>query len=382
MKKLLGFLTKPVNVGLFSLSLFVGGIVFWGGFNTFMEYTNRMEFCIGCHEMADNVYVEYQQTIHYTNRSGVRTICSDCHVPEEWWPKLKRKIRATNELFHWATGSIDTKEKYEAKRLELAQRVWDEMKGNDSHECRNCHSYDAMHWQSQQPKAAMTMMRAANDNKTCIDCHKGIAHKLPNMTQSFQARREYLEEETAGSVSAGDFAVAYAIKNLYAEAEEEAKPIANILPMSRVEVLETHGDWAKVKFSAWDREGGSDWFAKPGPLAKVGKIKRGARDIMETGESFVDEKTTLTWNAVSLTAWTKMDGLSGDEDKVRAYATSLWRADCNLCHELYPQDMFDARNWEKYVKKMRRFTSLDADQTQAVLKLIQEGAIDMKGEGQ
>jgi len=60
---------------------FVSGIVFWGGFNTGMEATNQLEFCVGCHEMRDNVYQEYKYTIHYSNRTGVRAVCSDCHVP-------------------------------------------------------------------------------------------------------------------------------------------------------------------------------------------------------------------------------------------------------------------------------------------------------------
>jgi cytochrome c-type protein NapC len=99
----------------------VGGIIFWGGFNTAMEATNTMEFCISCHEMRDNVYKEYQQTIHYQNRTGVRAVCSDCHVPKEWVYKVKRKIQASNELWHKMLGSVDTPEKFDAKRLELAK---------------------------------------------------------------------------------------------------------------------------------------------------------------------------------------------------------------------------------------------------------------------
>ena len=55
---------------------FVSGILFWGGFHTGLEMTNTLEFCIGCHEMRDTVYQEYKQTIHYSNRTGVRAICS------------------------------------------------------------------------------------------------------------------------------------------------------------------------------------------------------------------------------------------------------------------------------------------------------------------
>ena len=89
---------------------FAAGIIFWGGFNTAMEATNTMGFCISCHEMRDNVYQEYRHTIHYQNRSGVQATCSDCHVPDPWVHKVVRKIKATKELYGWATGKIDTPE--------------------------------------------------------------------------------------------------------------------------------------------------------------------------------------------------------------------------------------------------------------------------------
>ena len=90
---------------------FAGGIIFWGGFNTGMEATNTMEFCIGCHEMKDNVYEEYKTTIHYSNRTGVRAVCSDCHVPKDWTHKMIRKVKASYEVWGKLTGKIDTKEK-------------------------------------------------------------------------------------------------------------------------------------------------------------------------------------------------------------------------------------------------------------------------------
>ena len=157
----------------------IGGVVFLGGFNTFMEYTNTLRFCVSCHEMDQLVFQEYKKTIHYTNRTGVRVICSDCPVPKEWTPKLIRKIRATNELFHKILGSIDTPEKFEAKRLELAEHVWASMEASDSRECRNCHSFEAMDFEKQRRRVRKIHPEAMREGKTCIDCHKGIAHKLP-----------------------------------------------------------------------------------------------------------------------------------------------------------------------------------------------------------
>ena len=157
----------------------IAGIVFWGGFNTFVEYTNTLQFCVSCHEMDQLVYQEYKKTIHYKNRTGVRVICSDCHVPKEWTPKLIRKVQATNELFHKILGSIDTPEKFEAKRLQLAENVWASMEATDSRECRNCHSFEAMDFEKQRRRVRKIHPEAMREGKTCIDCHKGVAHKLP-----------------------------------------------------------------------------------------------------------------------------------------------------------------------------------------------------------
>ncbi|MBU1690814.1 MAG: NapC/NirT family cytochrome c [Gammaproteobacteria bacterium] len=160
---------------------FISGIIFWGGFNTAMEATNSLEFCLSCHEMKNTVYQEYKTTIHASNRTGVRAVCSDCHVPRDWIHKMQRKIQASGEVWGKLTGSIDTKEKFEAKRLELAQHEWDRMKKSDSRECRNCHSYEGMNMEVQDKMAKKKHTQAAEpgSGKTCIDCHKGIAHKLP-----------------------------------------------------------------------------------------------------------------------------------------------------------------------------------------------------------
>ena len=159
---------------------FFSGIIFWGGFNTVMEATNTLEFCVSCHEMRDTVYQEYKKTIHYSNRTGVRAICSDCHVPKAWTAKLVRKIQATfKEVPHKVLGSIDTPEKFEAKRLELAKQEWDRLKKNDSLECRNCHSFEGMSKDAQTSTSWRQHQAAQNKGETCIDCHKGIAHKKP-----------------------------------------------------------------------------------------------------------------------------------------------------------------------------------------------------------
>ena len=159
---------------------FFSGIIFWGGFNTGMEATNTLEFCNSCHEMRDTVYREYKETIHYSNRSGVRAVCSDCHVPKDWVHKVARKIQASGEIYGKIMGTIDTPQKFEAKRLELAEREWRRMKATDSRECRNCHSLESMAKEAQTSTAWRRHQGAPKKGETCIDCHKGIAHKEPD----------------------------------------------------------------------------------------------------------------------------------------------------------------------------------------------------------
>jgi cytochrome c-type protein NapC len=180
--KFIAFIRKPsAKYSILAISGlgFLAGIIFWGGFNTGLEMTNSLEFCISCHEMRDNVYAEYKETIHFSTRTGVRAICSDCHVPKDWTHKMIRKSQASFEVLGKIMGSIDTKEKFEAKRMELATHEWNRMKVTDSRECRNCHSFEAMSAELQKQTPYKKHMKAKDEGKTCIDCHKGIAHHLP-----------------------------------------------------------------------------------------------------------------------------------------------------------------------------------------------------------
>ena len=180
-----GMLKRPsrhLGFGVLTAGGFVAGIAFWGGFNTALEATNTETFCTSCHEMRDNVYQELKTTVHYSNRSGVRATCPDCHVPHRWTDKVARKMQASKEVWGKAFGTIDTREKFLAKRRDLAEHEWARLKANDSLECRNCHEFESMDLSRQSPRAANFHSTAlAGDKKTCIDCHKGIAHKLPDM---------------------------------------------------------------------------------------------------------------------------------------------------------------------------------------------------------
>lgn len=141
--------------------------------------TSSNKFCVGCHEM-NTPLVEYQDTIHYKNRSGVRANCADCHNPHGYPEKLWVKaISGAKDIYGHYTGIIDTPEKFEARRLHMATSEQNRMRKNDSAECRYCHDFQAMNPAKQKPFARTEHQRAVTEKLSCIDCHKGIAHNEP-----------------------------------------------------------------------------------------------------------------------------------------------------------------------------------------------------------
>lgn len=192
---------SKIGIGFIILVSALGGIFAWGGFNVALEHTNTEAFCSDCH--MNDVVPEYRASSHYSNRSGVKAICADCHLPHEFIPKWTRKIEAAKEVYAHLIGKVDTKEKFEAHRLEMAEREWARMKANNSQECRNCHNFEDMDFTLQKNVSARMHAMAEKEGKTCIDCHKGIAHNLPHMKnvesgfkpKSYQAKEENKAEQ-------------------------------------------------------------------------------------------------------------------------------------------------------------------------------------------
>jgi len=160
------------------LAFFVG-VGFTGGFFGGLQYASTEAFCSSsCHEMNAPAQ-ELSHTAHFSNAFGVRAGCADCHVPPAFIPGLIRHAEASREVWGHLIFELSTPAKFEAHRLELAQAVWKELKGNDSAECRSCHTPAAMAFAKQPASAASAHQGLAKSGMTCIDCHKGIAHTLP-----------------------------------------------------------------------------------------------------------------------------------------------------------------------------------------------------------
>ncbi|RLA31134.1 MAG: cytochrome c-type protein YecK [Gammaproteobacteria bacterium] len=161
--------------------MFAFGLFSMIGFEVVLHKTGTEEFCTtACHSMTSYTVPEWRESIHYKNRSGVKAACPDCHIPKSYPEYLWAKAYdGTRHLIGEIVGSIDTPEKYEQRRLIMAERVWRIMKSSDSRECRSCHIVESMQVTDQDQRASRAHSLGLAAGETCIDCHKGIAHVTP-----------------------------------------------------------------------------------------------------------------------------------------------------------------------------------------------------------
>ncbi|MBT4492241.1 MAG: cytochrome C [Gammaproteobacteria bacterium] len=158
--------------------MLVVGAIGLGTTNFIVHATSSTQFCFSCHSHEVNIRAEYEESSHFNNPSGMRVACSDCHLPKDnWFELMATKIIVSADIVPELMGKVDTPEKWEAHRAEMAEKVWAEYRANDSRYCRTCHQVEAMEGQS---AIAVKLHQSLGENgKTCIDCHKGMAHALP-----------------------------------------------------------------------------------------------------------------------------------------------------------------------------------------------------------
>jgi trimethylamine-N-oxide reductase cytochrome c-type subunit TorC len=360
----------------------VAGVIGWGGFNTAMEATNSLEFCVSCHEMRNTVFKEYQTSIHYANASGVRAVCSDCHVPKQWVPKVIRKIEASNEIYHKLIGTIDTPEKFEAARLGLARKVWATMKETDSRECRNCHSFQAMDFHKQRPNASETMQKGMTDGKTCIDCHKGIAHKMPDMSVGY---RSIFNELAAAAKTlqpkAGDELTTLLTTSFYLDKPKPDDPAdGRLLAATPMKVVSVDGPWVQTQLAGWQQEGSERMlYARQGKRIPSAALGPEAVEKVARASTMTDPDTDQVWSQGTLTVWVKNENLVADLAKLNSYSAEMYSASCGLCHALPPTGHYLANQWIGNLNAMKRFVALDDEQYRLMQKYVQMNAQDTGG---
>jgi trimethylamine-N-oxide reductase cytochrome c-type subunit TorC len=357
----------------------MAGAVFFGVFQLSMKVTDNIAFCTSCHSMG-TAYQEYQESAHYRNVSGVRAICTDCHVPSEWGPYVLAKIEATRDLVAEVRGTIDTPEKFAAKRLELAQRVWARMEASDSRECRSCHSHEAMVVAAQVEDAQAQHPRAITKGETCIDCHKGLVHAMPDLGPLAQVAFANLEA-TLGKVAADAGTVhSLATQPFFLDAGGETRG-GQVLAGIPLAAMESADGMVKVRLSGWRQEGADRvLYAEAGKRILIASLSSDAQEALQSsGDSVVLEDTGQTWTPGTLEGWLPVEKLTADTEALWEYAGALYSTNCSLCHALPHANEFAANLWMGQLQAMVPSTSLEKDEARLVQTYLQLHAADMGG---
>ena len=333
--------------------------------------------------VRENVYDHYAQSSHFTNASGVQATCADCHVPHDLQGKVVRKFRGLNELYHHYAGTIGTPEKFEANRARMAEKVWAEFEANDSAACRACHSSDAMTIAAQSAEAQKAHPQAIEQGKTCIACHKGLVHEMPDLSGGYIAMFEDMRRTAQRQGARADTLYPISEKPIFAEAsavDPEARGEGSLLAATELSVLEREGDALRVRVDGWRQQGvDRAIYELMGHRIFSVVLTPAAAGGVTVHETKLDEATDLTWERVSHEFWISDDDLIADLDRIWDYGAEMNQASCATCHSLVAPSHFLANQWPSIVKAKERFTSLDKQQTRMLQKYLQMHAKDTGG---
>ncbi len=377
-------LLKPsskIGLGLLLIIGFAGGVWFWAGFSASMDATNTEEFCLSCHTMEDNMLPELKKTVHFKNRTGVRAMCSDCHVPHSFTDKMARKMQASREVLSHVMGDIGTREKFLEHRVVLAQREWGRFKANSSKECRACHDYDSMDFDAMRVTSQMIMRSAAERDASCVDCHKGIAHELPDTEGMHNPAFDSLLSE-AGSTSIKEGGTYFNVvpQALYTSADK-ATQAGTIEIATPVKVLAHEGDMTQIELDMWRKNKGFGrvWYTYFGlniPDVTINKDLASDESLITVSESKEDPLTGLEWQKVSTKFWVADGGLMESIEPAWDIASQTYAENCSTCHRQPAASAHDANQWPGLWSGMVGFTNLDDDTGALVLKYLQLNSSD------
>lgn len=380
-KQIKSFFLKPSNrigLGVLVTLGFIAGAIAWQQFNNVMDATSTEEFCVSCHSM-ETPLEELKQTVHWSNNSGVRATCPDCHLPHDKTAKYARKMQASREVLAELSGKYNEEGSFEEHRAEMAEREWARFAANGSKECKNCHSYDRMNFEKMSKAAQKAMKPAAERNQSCVDCHKGIAHHLP-AKKADTGNTSKFEAFVVSDIKPSQQYYAKAIVPLFAD-ESLTQNIGHLETAAPVNAVKSTDKGDLVELVMWrkDKGFGRIWYNQFGKnitdavLTKEFMQSEPQYTVLETKE---DPLTGLTWQKVKLPVWIAKNQLISDVNTVWETAENVYKTQCSTCHRQPHVDHFDSNTWIGLFKGMVGFTNIDEATDKEVLRYLQLHASD------
>lgn len=352
------------------------GAAILAGVQYAMKVTSTTEFCVSCHSMQ-KPQAEWETSVHFSNRKGIRAECADCHIPQDnVFHYVKTKVFAVKDLWNtYVTDKLPDEEAFEKHRLEMAKSVWEDLKQNNSATCRNCHSFEAMEIASQVPAAQKMHKTGIETNQTCIDCHKGVAHFMPEMEVDDKAAYGELTKH-AGEFNDTD-------KTLYSLMMNPAQLIQDgevrLMPFAELNNWKQEGDEITATIHGWQQAGAETVvYAQLGQrimLALGDGIAKNAK-VLQTVH---DKVTDSDWKEVTFEVKVAKNSLTSNLQALNQFGNNLNQTHCSGCHAPISAGHYTANQWIGVVNSMKDRTSMTADDVRAVTIYLQRNAKDFGG---
>ena len=227
---------------------------------------------------------------------------------------------------------------------------------------------------------AKRMREGLAAGQTCIDCHKGIAHKLPDMAQGYRKLYAGLVAMAQAQGGTGDMLYPIATISYYlaaADASAGADVAGSLLVATPLKVLDRSGGAIQVEIDGWQQDQvdqviyalrGQRIFRATAKPAAVGKIDRLSTET--------DPATDLVWHQVRLVGWVPPGQVVNDLGAINDYASTMFTANCSICHSQPTPDQMLANQWSGALDSMKEYVSLDKEETRLLQKYLQLRASD------
>lgn len=361
---------KKTTIALLCAGGLLGAGVFFAGQKIF-QHTSTNEFCVSCHTMQKPLE-EYQGSVHFSNKLGIRADCADCHIPQDSKGYLLTKIGAGKDVYHqFVTKKIDTPEQFETHRQEMAEKVWADMRANDSQTCRTCHHDEAAE-AYQQSLDAQKMHQYGKDNgQTCIDCHKGVAHFAPEIKVDSDALA-HLTQLSANTPKEAEI--------LYPVQSFKAGNLATVYSATPLHLVKADDNARLVEVRGVQMQGAEQviYFAQGQRIILATLTEEGKTLINQQNHAFEKDSYGNAWREVVLSFELKDEAVLDNQQLLWAYAEKLDNAYCSICHAQIPAEHFTVNAWPNIAKSMGDRTAITPEELEILTKYFQFNAKDFK----
>nr|VFK54065.1 MAG: NapC/NirT cytochrome c family, N-terminal region [Candidatus Kentron sp. TUN]VFK56087.1 MAG: NapC/NirT cytochrome c family, N-terminal region [Candidatus Kentron sp. TUN] len=209
-----------------------------------------------------------------------------------------------------------------------------------------------------------------NYTYTCIDCHKGFVHRLPDMAGEIKKAEEYFRTILAADTLTGDQLYTVMGVSLYSGSKVDDTIIAELELGTPITVLERNDD------RLWIRIQGRQYQANKHTLYSMGNqmlvlLRTHGIPLTISGDTIRDEATGLYWQYAEMEGWISREGLSSDITSLWDYGEAIYQNGCIRCHMVFSPSDFWATQWRDYVRNMRCKTNFSPEQVNILLKYLE-----------